>query len=262
MRIIYAALTGLALVTTAQAELVGEEVSYTDNGTTMNGYLAYDSSIEGPRPGILVVHEWWGHNDYVRRRADMLAELGYTALAVDMYGDGQQADHPEDAGAFASAVMQSADAGQSRFMAAMEFLQQQETVNPEHIAGIGYCFGGAVVLNMARAGVDLDGVVSFHGSLSSPLTAEAGNVKPRVLVLHGGADEFISDEQVEAFKAEMEAAGADYEFVSYPGVLHSFTSPEADANAEKFGIPLAYDADADADSWQRMQNFFTELFEG
>lgn len=250
------------LLPMVHAEVVGEEVSYTDNGTTMNGYLAYDDSIEGPRPGILVVHEWWGHNDYVRHRADMLAELGYTALAVDMYGDGKLAEHPDDAGKFAGEVMKNIDLGTARFLAARDLLAQHETVNAEHIAGIGYCFGGAVVLTMARGGVDLDGVVSFHGSLSSPVTAEAGGINAKVLVLHGGADQFISEEQVEAFKAEMDAAGADYEFVSYPGVLHSFTSPEADANAEKFGIPLAYDADADADSWERMQAFFKGLFEG
>jgi len=257
---LFAALSLSVLLATAHAEIQTEEVSYSDNGTTMQGYLAYDDSIEGQRPGVLVVHEWWGHNDYARRRAEMLAELGYTALAVDMYGDGQQAEHPDDAGKFATAVMQSADVGRSRFLAAMELLQQHETVNPDDIAAIGYCFGGAVVLNMARSGVDLDGVVSFHGSLSSPISAEPGEVEAQVLVLHGGADKFITDEQVQAFKDEMEAAGADYEFVSYPGVLHSFTNPEADANAEKFGIPIAYDAEADEASWARMQAFFQEIF--
>jgi len=260
MKQLFAALGLLVLLNPAHAEIQTEEVSYSDNGTTMQGYLAFDDSVEGPRPGVLVVHEWWGHNDYARRRAEMLAGLGYTALAVDMYGEGQQADHPEDAGRFAAEVMQSSDVGRSRFLAAMAFLQQHETVNPDKIGAIGYCFGGAVVLNMARSGVDLDGVVSFHGSLASPISAEEGAVEARVLVLHGGADSFIPEEQIQAFKDEMEAAGADYEFVSYPGVLHSFTNPEADANAEKFGIPIAYDAEADADSWERMQAFFEEVF--
>lgn len=250
----------LALGGAAAAELRGEEVRYGAGDATFEGWIAWDDAVEGPRPGVLVVHEWWGHGPYVRERARMLAELGYTALAVDMYGDGRTAAHPDDAGAFASAVMESTDHGRARFLAARELLAAHPTVDGSDLAAIGYCFGGGVVLTMARAGVELDGVASFHGSLASPVTAEPGEVRARILVLHGGADEFVPAEQIGAFAEEMAASGAGWTFVSYPGVLHSFTNPEADAFAERFGLPLAYDAAADADSWERLEAFLAEVF--
>lgn len=241
-------------------QIHGEEVTYRADSTDLKGYLAYDSSIEGKRPGILVVHEWWGHNDYVRKRADMLAELGYTALALDMYGDGKQAEHPDDAGKFAMAVMQNIETGEKRFNAALELLKSQETVNPEHIAAIGYCFGGGVVLHMARIGTDIDGVVSFHGSLASLHKPEPGTVKAKILVCHGEADAFATQEQVDAFKQELDDAGADYTFITYPDAKHSFTSPEADAKAAEFNIPVGYNKAADEKSWQDMRNFFNDLW--
>lgn len=251
----------LTAVAPATAALRGEEVEYSDGtDTVFRGYLAWDDATDAARPGVLVVHEWWGHGDYVRARADQLAAMGYTALAVDMYGDGEQAEHPKDAGAFAGAVMQRADHGRSRFLAAREVLAGHETVDASDIAAIGYCFGGGVVLTMARAGVELDGVASFHGSLSSPVRAEAGAVKARVLVLHGGADTFIPANQIADFTAEMAEAGAAWAFVSYPGVLHSFTNPEADAFAARFDMPVAYDAEADEDSWARLERFLEEVF--
>jgi dienelactone hydrolase len=255
-------LTGvlLALTTSAAMALHTEEIEYTANGTTLKGYLAYDDKIEGKRPGVLVVHEWWGHNDYVRKRAEMLAALGYTALAIDMYGDGKQAAHPEDAGKFAGEVRKNMPVAKARFLAAMELLQQQPTVAGDDVAAIGYCFGGGIVLEMARSGLDLDGVVSFHGSLGTQNPAPKGEVKARILVLNGAADPFVKPEQIEAFKAEMEAAGVDYKFVDYPDAKHAFTNPEADANGQKFNIPLAYNAEADAASWQEMQQFFKTLF--
>ena len=251
----------LAATAPAAAAVHGEEVRYTDGtGTVFRGYLAYDDATDAPRPGVLVVHEWWGHNAYVRERAEQLAAMGYTALAVDMYGEGQRAEHPSDAGAFASAVMQRADQGGSRFLAARDLLRDHLTVDASDIAAIGYCFGGGVVLTMARAGVELDGVASFHGSLASPVTAQPGAVKARVLVLHGGADTFIPPAQIGDFSAEMAAAGAAWEFVSYPGVLHSFTNPDADAFAERFDMAVAYDAAADADSWARLDAFLEAVF--
>ena len=251
----------LVLLTgSAFAEIRGEEVTYQDGGTQFEGYIAWDDAIEGPRPGVLVVHEWWGHNESVRERARMLAEMGYTALAVDMYGDGKTAAHPQDAGAFAGAVMMSADNGRSRFLAAKAMLGDHVTVDASDIAAIGYCFGGGVVLTMARAGVELDGVASFHGGLDSPVTAEAGAMKASVLVLHGGADAFISAESVAAFAGEMISAGADWRFVSYPGVKHSFTSPGADEMGARFEMPVAYDPAADADSWARLDAFLEEVF--
>lgn len=250
-----------AEVETMEPDVQTEEVAYTAGGLTMQGYLAYDANQDDPRPGILVVHEWWGHNEYARRRARMLAELGYTALAVDMYGEGKTADHPDDAGAFAQAALSDLDAAQARFEAAMEVLQNHPTVEAEQIAAIGYCFGGAVVLNMARRGVDLDGVVSFHGSLDTQEPAQPGAITSRILVLHGAADPFIPPEAVARFRQEMDAAGASYEFIEYPGATHSFTSPEADSAAARFDMPVAYHPEADAESWQAMQDFFNTIFD-
>lgn len=242
------------------SNIEGQEVTYQAGGLTMKGFLAYDKTRSGKRPGVLVVHEWWGHNDYARRRARMLAQLGYTALAVDMYGDGKRAEHPDDAGKFASEAMQSMDVAKARFLAAMDLLKAHETTDPTRIAAIGYCFGGAVVLNMARLGVDLRGVVSFHGSLATSTPAQPGTVKAKVLVCHGADDTFIPAEHVANFKKEMEAAGVDYQFESYPGAVHSFTSTEADALAKKFNLNIAYNADADKKSWQAMQDFFAKIF--
>ncbi len=253
-------LTVFALSQLSYAEVVGKDVEYTESGTTLKGYLAYDNSIEGKRPGVLVVHEWWGHNDYARKRADMLAEMGYTALAVDMYGDGKQADHPDDANKFMMEVLNNMDVGEKRFNAAMDFLKAEPTVNPDQIAAIGYCFGGGVVLHMARKGTDLDGVVSFHGSLASMHTPEPGSVKAKVLVLHGKDDKFTTPEQLAEFRKEMNGADVDYALIVYPGVGHSFTNPAADEYAKKFEIPLVYDKDADESSWKSMEEFLKEIF--
>ena len=245
----------------AGAAVKGSDVEYrAQDGTLFKGYLASDDSRSGPRPGVLVVHEWWGHNAYARKRADMLAGLGYTALAVDMYGGGQQAAHPEDAGKFAGAVRQNQPLMKERFLAALELLRRQPTVDPTQIAAIGYCFGGSVVLEMARAGIDLKGVASFHGSLGGGSTAQPGLVKARVLVLNGADDSFVTAEQIAAFKQEMAAAGVNYRFINYLGALHSFTNPDADEYAKKFNMPIGYNADADKASWAELQRFFAEIF--
>jgi dienelactone hydrolase len=254
-------IAGLWLCSTlAWAGLQTEEVEYRVGDTVMTGYLAYDDSIAGKRPGVLVVHEWWGHNEYARKRAEMLAALGYTALAVDMYGDGKVADHPDDARAFMMAVVSDMGAVEARFDAARELLMQHETVDSEQIAGIGFCFGGAVVLGMARAGKPLAGVVSFHGSLGTETPAQDGAVQARVLVFNGAADPTVPPEQVTAFEQEMKAAHVDYELINYPGVKHGFTNPRADEFSKRFNMPVAYDAMADQDSWERMQQFFDRIF--
>jgi dienelactone hydrolase len=244
----------------AFAAVKGEEMVYRVGDTEFTGYLAYDDAVEGKRPGVLVVHEWWGHTPYARMRADMLAEMGYTAFALDMYGTGKVADHPDRAKSFMQAVTANMQEAERRFDAAKALLQQQPTVDADHIAAIGYCFGGGIVLHMARSGEDLDGVVSFHGSLATATPAADGAVKARVLVFNGEADPFVGAEAVEAFEKEMQAAGADYQLVNYPGVKHSFTNPEADAFAQRFGMPLAYDKQADDDSWKRTGEFFTRIF--
>lgn len=243
-----------------EKNIVGEEITYELDTLNMQGYIAYDENQEGKRPGILVVHEWWGHNEHARNSAEKLAELGYTALAVDMYGDGKQADHPDKAGEFASAVMSNIESAKARFLKAKEVLESHETVNSEQIGAIGYCFGGGVVLHMARFGYNLEGVVSFHGSLGTEYPAEEGEVQASILVCHGADDPFVPQEQVEAFKQEMDSANVDYEFIAYEGAKHSFTNPQADEYAEKFDMPIAYNEEADEKSWEDMKGFFDRVF--
>jgi dienelactone hydrolase len=257
---VFTLVLGMAGITVAEPKIQGKTVEYSAQGVVMKGYLAYDENIKGQRPGVLVVHEWWGLNDYARKRARMLAELGYTAIAVDMYGDGKVAIHPDDAGKFSSELMKNFDVAKARFMAAMDFLKQQATVDPTRIAAIGYCFGGGVVLNMARQDVDLKGVASFHGGLDAIKPAQPGSVKAKILVLNGGADKFITPEQIEAFKEEMKAAGIDFQFISYPGAVHSFTNPEADALGKKYNMPIAYNAQADNKSWDELKKFLKMIF--
>ncbi len=236
-------------------------MEYTTGSTVLKGYLAYDENVTGKRPGVLVVHEWWGQNEYARKRARMLAQLGYTALAVDMYGDGKLAPHPDEAGKLSSEVMNHFNEyGKPRFLAAQEFLMKQPTVDPDNIAAIGYCFGGAVVLNMARQGADLKGAASFHAPLAALQPAVPGGVKAKIRVYHGGDDKFTTPEGVEAFKKEMTDAKADFKFFSYPGAVHSFTNPDATKNGLKFKLPLAYNAKADKESWADMTMFLKEIF--
>jgi len=259
-RLLFVLLLLMLWNTQALGAIIGDPVIYKTGDFSMQGYLAYDDNIAGKRPGILVVHEWWGHTEYARERARMLAELGYTALAVDMYGDGRVADHPDDAGKFASEIRQNLPEARKRFAAAMRLLQEHPTVDPQHIAAIGYCFGGGIVLQMARQGIDLDAVVSFHGSLATDSPAVPGSVKARILVCDGADDKFSTPEQIQAFLREMKGAGVDYKFISYPGAKHSFTNPGADIYAEKFNIPVGYNVEADRKSWQDMQKFLQESF--
>ncbi len=243
-----------------KSDIKGEQVTYRAGDTTLKGYIAWDANKPEPRPGVIVVHEWWGHNEYVRRRARMLAEEGYTALAVDMYGDGKEAAHPEDAKKFMMESISNADVAKARFLAAYELLKNHPSTDPTKIAAIGYCFGGAVVLQMARAGADLDGVASFHGNLSTESPAAPGAVKAKILVLHGADDPFVPKEQIDAFKKEMNAAGADYVFIEYPGAVHAFTNPAATENGKKFEMPIAYNEEADKKSWAELQKFLRSLF--
>lgn len=252
--VLFAAVAG-----TAHAKIVGEPVQYTVGDTVFKGYLAYDDSSKKKRPGILVVHEWWGQNEYVRKRARMLAELGYTALALDMYGDGKQASHPKEAGAFAGQVRQNMPAAKERFLAARKVLSEHPLTDPNRIGAIGYCFGGGIVLEMARMGVDLKGVASFHGSLGTANPAKKGMVKAKVLVLNGAADPYTKPEQIVAFKKEMSDAGVDYRFIDYPNAKHAFTNPAATENGKKFGAPLEYNKSADRKSWKEMKKFFKKV---
>jgi len=243
-----------------QAALREENVEYRAGDTVLKGYLVWDDAKGEKQPGVLVVHEWWGLNDYARMRAKMLAELGYTALAVDMYGDGKKSEHAKDAKSFMKSVNEKQGVAQQRFVAAKALLASRPIVNKDKFAAIGYCFGGATVLNMARLGVDLKAVVSFHGNLETQTPAQPGEVKAKVLVLNGAADKFVTPESITAFKKEMTDAGVDYQFVNYPGALHSFTNPDADRLGKANDLAVAYDAEADKQSWDAMQQLFKDVF--
>ncbi len=239
------------------ADIQTRELEYQQGETPLQGFIAWDAAVPGKRPGVLVVHEWWGHNPHARNQARRLAEAGYVGFALDMYGEGKLATHPEEAQAFAMEATQDPSVAMARFNAALDQLKSDPHVDPERIAAIGYCFGGAVVLTMARAGVDLDAVASFHGAMPTSPPVDSGVVKARVLVLTGAADALVPAEQVAVFRDEMEAAGARIEVISYPGAKHSFTNPDADAMGME---ALAYDAEADQQSWAAMLAMFDEVF--
>jgi dienelactone hydrolase len=236
-------------------DIRSQEITYSAGGVDMQGYVAWDAGREGPRPGVLVVHEWWGHNDYARRRANMLAELGYTGMAVDMYGGGKTADNPEAAGGLMNDLLSDLAAVRARFEAAAEALKAHDSVDGSRLAAIGYCMGGGIVLHMARHGAALKAVGSFHGALPLAVAAEGegGEVTARVAVYHGEDDVFFSAEEVEAFKAEMRKTDADCLFVMLPGALHGFSNPAATPNGEKYGIPLRYSEQADVCSWAHLR---------
>jgi len=242
------------------AGVVTREVSYKAGSVTARGFLAAPEG-GGKHPGVLVVHEWWGLNDYARERAKMLAELGYVALAVDMYGNGKVAGHPKDAGGFAGAVMKDMPEARARFEAALKFLQAQPEVDASKIAAIGYCFGGGIVLQMAADGVPgLVAVASFHGSLGADVPVGV-NPSARMLVCHGDADSFVKPEDITNFKKRMKAAGVELTFITYPKALHGFTNPAATAKAREFGINVGYDAAADKKSWADMKKFLKASFQ-
>jgi len=244
----------------AYAAIKSEKVTYKVGDRELTGYLAYDDARSGKRPGIIVVHEWWGHDAYARRRAEMLAAEGYTALALDMYGTGRLAAHPKDAKTFAVEVIKTKGAMHARFRAAYDLLKGHKTVDASKTAAIGYCFGGNVILDMARAGVELDGVVGFHASLTQTIKAKPGAIKAKIRIFNGADDPFIKPAKLSALKSEMKALGADFEYTAYPGVVHSFTSPAATARGQKLKLPLRYDVRADHDSWGQTLVFFQRIF--
>lgn len=254
------ALVALAVAPLLHAEIREQTLNYRVGDTEMVGFLAWDDAVEGKRPGVLVVHEWWGLNDYARKRARMLAKAGYTALAVDMYGGGRSTEHPKEAEGFMNAVFAEQDAARLRFQAAHKLLQEQAATDPQRIAAIGYCFGGGVVLAAARRGDDLDLVASFHGMLASQNPAQPGVVKARVLAFNGAADPMVPPEQVTGFEQEMRSAGVDYRLENYPEVTHSFTNPDADRIGKATGMPIAYDAAADTHSWQTLLDELKKSF--
>lgn len=245
------------------ANIQSQEVSYNSGGVDMQGYIAWDADQAGPRPGVLVVHEWWGNNEYARRRADMLAGLGYTGMAVDMYGGARVAENPDGAGQLMNELLGDLEVVRERFNAARETLQAHESCDAGKTAAIGYCMGGGIVLHMARYGADLAAVASFHGALPLAIApaGEGGEVTGRIAVYHGEDDQFFTAEEVDAFQAEMQKTGADCLFVMLPGALHGFSNPIATTNGKKYGIPLRYSELADSASWDHMQLVLKSAFD-
>jgi len=234
-----------------------ENISYDGDGTTMKGYIVYDENNKAPRPGVLVVHEWWGLNDYPKMRARELAQLGYIAMAIDMFGNGDTAANPQQAMKATDPFYKDAQKAKRRFDAALAKLKTYSQVDQNNIAAIGYCFGGTQVLNMAKLGDDLKAVVSFHGGLPG-ITPAKDLTKAKMLVLHGGDDKFVSQAQVDQFRKSLDSVGVNYTFKVYPGATHAWTNPQSTENGKKFNLPIAYNPAADSASWKDMKEFFDQ----
>lgn len=256
MKYLLALILALALAGGAQAKVVAKSVEYQQDGTVLEGFLAYDDGVKGPRPGVLVVHEFWGLNDYVKNRTRQLAEMGFVAMAADMYGKGVVTKDPQEARKLAG-HLRGTPLMRQRALAGLALLKQNKLVDPKHLAAIGFCFGGTTVLELAYAGTDLAGVVSFHGGLTPLKPEEAKNIKAKILVLHGAEDPHIKLEEIAAFQESLKKAGADWQMVYYGGAVHSFSNPEAGSDKSK---GAAYDARTAVRSWNEMQLFFKEIF--
>jgi dienelactone hydrolase len=236
-----------------------ENVTYTIDGVSFNAFVAYNPDKIGKRPAILVVHEWWGENDYVKMRARELAALGYIAMAVDLFGNGQIAANPQEAMALTKPFYADPALAKKRLDAAINKIKEFPQTDINNVAAIGYCFGGWVVLNSAKMGSDLKGVVSFHGGLAG-VPADKNLLKAKILVCHGGSDKFVSQKDVDAFKHQMDSIGADYTLKIYANATHAFTNPDATKIGKEFNMPIEYNAEADKNSWNDMNSFLNQLF--
>ncbi|MBI4346565.1 MAG: dienelactone hydrolase family protein [Elusimicrobia bacterium] len=243
----------LLLASVTHAAIKTQEVEYRHGDGVLQGFFAWDDAVKGKRPGVLVIHEWWGHGPYVRRRAEMLAKLGYVAFAADMYGKGVYAKDHQEAGKLSGMYRSDRKLMRERALAGLNELKKHSSVDGR-LASIGYCFGGTTSLELARAGADLRGVASFHGGLGTPMPAKPGEIKARVLVLHGADDKFVNPE-LPGFQEEMRAARADWQLVSYGGAVHSFTVKEAGDDPSK---GMAYDEKADLRSWEALKDFLAD----
>lgn len=255
LRGILAAGAAVLISGTASAAVVTKVVEYEYDGTKLKGFLAHDDAVKEKRPGVLVVHEWWGLNDYARERCKKLAELGYVAFAVDMYGDGKTVDHPDDARKMATTVREKLSTWRGRAEAGLKQLTSQPNVDATRVAAIGYCFGGSTCLQLAYSGADLKAVATFHAALPAPTEAEAKAIKPRLYVAHGADDPFIPKEAIDKFKGALDGAKVKYTFEAFPNVVHSFTVPGADKHMIK---GMKYDKAADEKSWKEMQALFKD----
>ncbi len=249
----------LSLTAQNIASIKTEEVTYTSGGTTLKSYVAYNSNQKGKRPAIIVVPEWWGNNNYSKMRARKLAELGYIAIAVDMYGDDKIAANPAQAQEYATPFYKDPQLGKARIEAAVNKLKEYQQTDAGKMAAIGYCFGGSMVLNAAKMGMDFKAVVSFHGGLAI-VPATPGSTKAKILVCHGGADKFISEADIKNFKGNLDSLKVTYTFIVYPDATHAFTNPDATANGKKFNMPIEYNEAADKKSWNDMKEFFATIF--
>ncbi|HEX9997641.1 MAG TPA: dienelactone hydrolase family protein [Abditibacterium sp.] len=240
-----------------QAKLVTKNVEYSQGGQILEGFLAYDDAFNGKRPGVLIGHQWKGLGEYEKRRARMLAQMGYIAFALDIYGKGIRPKSPAQARVQATKYRSNRPLLRERARAAVIALRKQPNVDEARLAMIGYCFGGGTALELARSGADLRGFVSFHGNLDTPNPSLAKNIKGKILILHGAIDPAVKPESIKSFHDEMEAANVDYQFISYSGAVHSFTEKEAGNDISKGS---AYNERADKRSWQAMKTFFNEIF--
>lgn len=257
MKQICLTLIAMTLISSARAEIKTETVEYKQGDATLEGFHAYDDSISGKRPGVLIVHQWKGLGEYEKKRAEMLAKLGYNVFAADIYGKGIRPTTPKEAGGLAGKYKSDRALLRERVKSGLEALRKNAMTDPKKIAAIGYCFGGTTVLELARSGEDISGVVSFHGGLSTPNPTDAKNIRGKVLALHGADDPNVPAPEVAAFEDEMRKAGADWQLVSYGGAVHSFTDWNAGSDNSR---GAAYNERADKRSWEAMKGFFNELF--
>jgi dienelactone hydrolase len=246
-------------VAAPQPAVKEETVSYTGDGVTMKGFVAYDSASTTKRPAVLIVHEWWGLNDYPKMRARELAKMGYVAFAMDMFGDGKTVDNPDAAGKISMPFYKNPQKAKARIDAALAALKGMSQTDTSKIAAIGYCFGGGMVLNAAKLGENVNGVVSFHGMLAG-VPPKKELLKAKILVCHGAADQFVKQPEADQFKKQMDSIGADYTFKAYPDAGHAFTNPNSTNVGKQFNIPIAYNAAADTASWNDMKSFFDRIF--
>ncbi len=257
--IVMITISTLARSNNPPSKIKEEAVTYKADGLTFKGFIAFDENIKGTRPVVLVVHEWWGLNEYTKMRARKLAELGYLAMAVDMFGDGKIAANPTEAQELTKPFYQDPHLAKSRLDAAIKKVKGYPQADQGNVAAIGYCFGGSVVLNSARLGADLKGVVSFHGGLAGA-PADKKLLKASILVCQGGSDKFVPQHDVDVFKHQMDSIGAVYTLKTYANATHAFTNPDATKIGKEFNMPIEYNAQADKDSWDDMKAFLKRIF--